>query len=48
MRPLTKVPTDDDAPWFAPVPIEKKKLQTMVKNKCVQRQKYKDARPITV
>jgi hypothetical protein len=33
-RPLQKIPIDEDAPWYAPVPIGKHSLQTMVKRMC--------------
>ncbi len=35
-RPLDKVPSDEDAPWYAPVPIGKHTLQSMVKKMCEQ------------
>lgn len=33
-RPLEKMPTDENAPWYSPVPIGKHTLQTMVKRMC--------------
>ncbi len=34
VKPLTKVPTDNDSPWYCPVPIGKNILANMVKKMC--------------
>ena len=46
-RPLDKVPPQDDSPWYAPVPIGKHTLQSMVKKMC-EEANVKDLKQIIV
>ena len=35
-RPLEKIPDDENAPWYAPVPLGKHTLQSMVQKMCTE------------